>query len=302
MADSEQILVIKIGGSTLGAEDTTLEDLVDLQREGVPVVVVHGGGPAVTAWMDKQGIEARFVRGLRVTDEASLEIVVAVLAGLVNKQLVAEVNAQGGRAVGICGADGPTILAEVTDPEYGRVGQVREVRTRLLRTLLATGVMPFLSPVGLEWVAEDLPPDPLPEGRGSLDGPSSNGLSDASVSPFPLGRGAGGVGPTDSSPLLNINADSVAGEVAAALGATRLIFLTDVQGVKGAEGEFTAALSADECEELIRSGAIGGGMIPKVEACLRAAEAGAEALIVDGRAPHALRAALRGEAQGTRVG
>jgi acetylglutamate kinase len=111
-----------------------------------------------------------------------------------------------------------------------------------------------------------------------------------------------GEGAASASPLLNINADTVAGEVAAALGASRLVFLTDVPGVKGASGDFVAALTADECTALIESGAIGGGMIPKVEACLRAAEAGAEALIVDGRQPHALRSALAGAASGTRVG
>jgi acetylglutamate kinase len=258
---TDHSVLVKIGGSTLGAEDTTLADIVALQREGVPVVVVHGGGPAVTAWMDRQGLRAQFVRGLRVTDEASLEIVVAVLAGLVNKQLVAEVNARGGRAAGMSGADGPTLLAEVTDPTYGRVGQVREVRTEVLRALLDGGMVPFLSPVGLDVAAER--PD---------------------------------------AALLNINADTVAGEVAAALGVGRLVFLTDVAGVKGASGEFVAALSADECRALIEAGAIGGGMIPKVEACLRAAEAGATSLIVDGRQPGALRAALQGTTQGTKVG
>jgi len=255
------LLIVKIGGSTLGADDSTLADLVALQHEGRPVVVVHGGGPAVTRWMDRQGLTATFVRGLRVTDAASLEIVVAVLAGLVNKQLVAEINARGGRAAGICGADGPTVLAEVTDPEYGHVGQVREIRTDLLRALLDGGMIPFLSSVGLDLAAER--PD---------------------------------------AALLNINADTVAGEVAVALGAARLVFLTDVPGVKGGAGTFVPALSSAQCEALIASGAIGGGMIPKVEACLRAAEAGAVALIVDGRQPGALLAALRGTAEGTRIG
>ena len=315
MSTSEDLLVVKIGGSTLGAEDTTVDDLVALQREGLPIVVVHGGGPVVTSWMDRQGLQARFVRGLRVTDEPSLEIVVAVLAGLVNKQLVADVNARGGRAAGICGADGPTILAEVTDADLGRVGQVREVRTRLLRALLAAGIMPFVSPVGLEVSVPDpsvdLPPGPLPEGRGSLHAPllpdrdggrdyaqGGAGRDGASGSPS-LQGGDRGVGSTS---LLNINADTVAGELAAALGAARLVFLTDVPGVKDAAGEIVRSLGREECEELIASGAIGGGMIPKVEACLRAAESGAEALIVDGRQPHAIRDAVRGEAHGTRVG
>jgi len=282
------MLVIKIGGSTLGAEDTTLDDLIALQREGLPILVVHGGGPAVTQWMDRLGLEARFVRGLRVTDDASLEIVVAVLAGLVNKQLVAEVNARGGRAAGISGADGPTILAEVTAPDYGRVGQIREVRTRLLKTLLTAGMIPFLSPVGLEMTSFTAEPSGQGDGVVTVNG--------ASRLPGNMEDGEA------HSPLLNINADTVAGEVAAALGASRLIFLTDVPGVKGPSGDFVPALDSDQSTALIQSGAIGGGMIPKVEACLRAAESGAEALIVDGRAPHALREALAGSVRGTRVG
>ena len=287
------MLIVKIGGSTLGAHDTTLDDLVTLQHEGMSVVVVHGGGPAVTSWMDKQGLEARFVRGLRVTDEASLEIVVAVLAGLVNKQLVAELNRRGGRAAGISGADGPTVLADVQDPEYGRVGQVHTVQTELLRALLDAGFIPVLSPVGVE--AGPHPPTPSPNaGRG--------GDIETTTDPYSalpaLGEGPG----VRASSLLNINADTVAGEVAATLGASQLVFLTDVPGVKGASGEFEPALGRVECESLIASGAVGGGMIPKVEACLRAGETGARALIVDGRQPGALLAAVRGEPLGTRVG
>jgi acetylglutamate kinase len=285
------MLIVKIGGSTLGAHDTTLDDLVTLQSEGIPVVVVHGGGPAVTSWMDKHGLEARFVRGLRVTDEASLEIVVAVLAGLVNKQLVAQLNGRGGRAAGISGADGPTVFAAVTDPEYGRVGQVRAVRTELIGALLGAGFMPVLSPVGVE-TAPTPGLSPAEAGEGSTYQPTLPGT--------PLSRTAG-EGPGGGT-LLNINADTVAGEVAAALGASQLVFLTDVPGVKGAAGAFEPALSRGECAALIACGAVGGGMIPKVEACLRASETGAQALIVDGRQPGALLAAVRGTPLGTRIG
>jgi acetylglutamate kinase len=186
------MIVVKIGGSTLGAHDTTLEDLVTLQREGARVVVVHGGGAVVTDWLKVHGAGTRFVRGLRVTDEAALDVVVAVLAGLVNKQLAGAINARGGRAVGLCGADGPVVLAAVREPEYGRVGAVCEVRTEVLEALADRGFMPVLSPVGFDVEAQ-------------------------------TGSGA--------APLLNINADTVAGEVAATLGAERLIFLTDVPGV-----------------------------------------------------------------------
>lgn len=261
MSHTSGPLVIKIGGSTLGAHDTTLDDLVALQREGRRVVVVHGGGPAVTRWMDRQGLAARFVRGLRVTDEPSLEIVVAVLAGLVNKQLVGAINARGGRAAGLAGVDGPTVLAQVTEPEYGRVGTIREIRTALLTALLDGGIIPLLSPIGLD-----------------MDG----------------GEGA--------TALLNINADTVAGEVAAALGAEELIFLTDIAGVKDEQGEIAGHLTRERCEALIAAGVIGGGMIPKVESCLRATETGGTALIVDGREPGALLAALRGGRTGTRIG
>lgn len=342
------MLVVKIGGSTLGAHDTTLADLVALQRRGEAVVVVHGGGAAVTGWMDRLGLTARFVRGLRVTDEASLDVVVAVLAGLVNKQLVAEINALGGRAVGISGADGPTLLATVTQPEYGRVGQVHMVQVTAIEALLAAGLLPVLSPVGVEAASGSRVAQPGAQAARSEDATGTQtiapagdvtaanaasddpaGASEESTLPALLlvaadvrpvrspGDAPGQNGdlagaaersspaqlpePVPAGGLLNINADTVAGEVAAALGATRLIFLTDVPGVKGEDGAVMASLTPDECTALIGSGAIAGGMIPKVEACLRAAASGAESLIVDGRTPHALLTALGGDTSGTRI-
>jgi acetylglutamate kinase len=255
------VIVVKIGGSTLGAHDTTLEDVVTLQRAGRQVVVVHGGGPQATAWLKLHGAGTQFVRGLRVTDAAALEVVVAVLAGLVNKQITAALNALGGRAVGLSGADGPTVLAEVREPELGRVGAVWAVRTELLDALLRAGYVPVLSSVGFDVAA-----------------------------------------PSPETALLNINADTVAGEVAAALGAERLVFLTDVPGVKDDAGAVRARLAPREAEALVRAGVVSGGMIPKVEACLRAARAGAASVIVDGREPHALLAALNGAVTGTRIG
>ncbi|MER3419780.1 MAG: acetylglutamate kinase [Chloroflexota bacterium] len=254
-------VVLKIGGSTLGAHDTTLEDVVALQRAGRRVVVVHGGGPQATEWLKLHGVGTQFVRGLRVTDPAALEVVVAVLAGLVNKQITGALNARGGRAVGLSGADGPTVLAEVREPELGRVGAVREVRTGLLAELLGAGYVPVLSSIGLDVAA-----------------------------------------PSPDAALLNINADTVAGEVAAALGAARLVFLTDVPGVQDGAGVVRARLAPDEAEALVRAGVVSGGMIPKVEACLRAARAGTDSVIVDGREPHALLAALNAAAVGTRIG
>ncbi|HEY8491145.1 MAG TPA: acetylglutamate kinase [Dehalococcoidia bacterium] len=260
MSTGTRPVVVKVGGSTLGEADTTAADLAALQREGVPVVVVHGGGKVINRWLDLHGIESRFVRGLRVTDQAALDVVVAVLAGLVNTALVAEIAAAGGRAAGLAGPDGGTVLAEQMDPELGRVGRVTAVRTELLEALLAAGVMPVLAPIGLD-----------------ADGG-----------------------------LLNINADTVAGEVARALAAASLVFLTDVPGVLDGDRAPLPRVTREEVARLSAAGVIAGGMMPKVEACLRAAEAGATARIVDGRQAHALLDAVlpgrAGRPAGTVVG
>ena len=137
--------LVKIGGSTLGEHDTTLEDLVAMQRGGAQPVVVHGGGNVISRWMERQGVRPRFVRGLRVTDEPSLEIAVAVLTGLVNKNLVAAVQAMGGRAVGLSGADGGLLKAEQSDPDLGRVGRVVEVDTGPIEALAGAGYMPVIA-------------------------------------------------------------------------------------------------------------------------------------------------------------
>src|SRR3990172_5128395 len=170
MAD---VLVVKIGGSTLGAHDTTLEDVVALQRRGLRPVVVHGGGALISEWLKLHGLPTRFERGLRITDERTLEVVVAVLAGLVNKQLVAALTADGGHAVGLSGADGGLLKARQLDEKLGFVGEVAEVDTRPLVDLLDDGFVPVLAPIGVEWRGEGprgqppyinapTPPPPLP--------------------------------------------------------------------------------------------------------------------------------------------
>ena len=135
-------IVVKIGGSTLGSHDTTLKDLVTLQNQGVDVVVVHGGGNVISQWMQRQGIPPQFVNGLRVTDEASLEIVVAVLTGLVNKELVAQMHELGGRAIGISGIDGGLLEARVANPELGFVGEIATVNSGPITALLGGGYPP----------------------------------------------------------------------------------------------------------------------------------------------------------------
>ena len=148
-AVTKRPLVVKIGGSTLGSGDTTLEDLVTLQRRGVPVVVVHGGGQVISQWMERTGAMPRFVRGLRVTDEPTMEVVLAVLGGLVNKRLVAGLQALGGKAVGLSGVDGGILQAQVKDPEMGLVGEVAQVNKEPLLQVMEIDHIPVVAPVAL---------------------------------------------------------------------------------------------------------------------------------------------------------
>jgi acetylglutamate kinase len=249
------ITVIKLGGSTLGQHDTSLDDIAALHAGGHRFVIVHGGGATITQWLDRAGVQSKFVRGLRATDAAALEIVVAVLAGLVNKQLVAELQARGADAMGLSGADGALLRARRYDPELGFVGEITAVDAGAL-SAMAEHVVVVLAPIALE----------------------------------------------DQGPqLLNINADTAAGEIAAALGAERLVFLTDVSGVQDAGGNVVASLGPKTARDLIESGAVAGGMVPKVEAGLRAASSGAETFVIDGREVGALRNVLSGTAIGTRI-
>ena len=259
---SNGTIVVKIGGSTLGSLDTTLEDLVAIQREGVQPVVVHGGANVISEWMQRRGVRPRFVRGLRVTDSQVLDVVVAVLTGLVNKSLVASVVGLGGRAVGLSGPDGGMLRAEVMDPELGLVGRVVAVDAAPIEAVTAAGFMPIIAPVAL--------------------------------------RGAGG--PEDSGSFLNVNGDTAAGEIAVALGAERLVFTTDVEGVLDSSRRLIPRLTQRQARGLMRSNVIAGGMVPKIGACLRALGNVRSAHIIDGRRPHALRDTLEGRASGTRVG
>jgi acetylglutamate kinase len=255
-----EIIVVKIGGSVLGSSDTTLEDIAELHRRGEAVVLVHGGGPVVSDWLGKMGVSTRFERGLRVTDEASLDVAVAVLAGLVNKKLVASLSALGVTAVGLSGCDGAMLRAGLRDESLGLVGEIMEVDAAPLVRVMMAGGLPVIAPIGIGWDA---------------DGPTGK--------------------------LLNINADHVAGDLAAALQHSRLVLITDVPGVKKGD-EVLPRLSQPEALELIGSGVIQGGMIPKIEACLHAAENGNPAVILDGTDGRALLSLLEGKQIGTAVG
>jgi acetylglutamate kinase len=244
----KDIIVIKIGGSTFGSGDTTLPDIVALQKKGLALIVVHGGGLTVTDWLKKMGARAEFVHGERVTDLPTLEVAAAVLSGLVNKEITAAINLRGGKAVGISGVDGALIESKVKDATLGYVGTVEKVNTVLLEALLKGGFVPVISPISL----------------------------------YSTDR------PTEAPLILNVNGDPVAGDIAAALKAKRLIFLTDVPGISDKSGKIIALLPARQAEAMMAAGEISGGMVPKVNACLKALKAGSVARIIDGRKPHAL--------------
>ncbi len=255
------IIVVKIGGATLGSHDTAIEDIVNLQRQGKSLIVVHGGGKLITEWLAKLGISSRFVQGERVTDLPTLEVVISVLAGLVNKEIVAEIIGQGGQAAGISGADGATIEGKIGDKEKGYVGEVVRVNTALLEALLESSFIPVVAPVGLNSFTR----------------------------------------PANAPRMLNFNADIVAGEIAAATAAARLIFLTDVTGISNKQGKLLPQLSPAEAEALVTSGVASGGMIPKIKACLRALSKTSTTCIIDGRQPHALLKEIEGEDRGTTI-
>lgn len=254
-------IVIKLGGSTLGSHDTTLADLVALQKKNVPTVVIHGGANVVTEWLRRMNISSKFVRGLRVTDAETLKVVTAVLAGLVNKELVAAIQTLGGRAMGMSGIDGALLGARVKDPELGYVGDVAEVNPASVKAVLDAGFIPVIAPLSYQ-----SPPEP--GGHGFI---------------------------------LNVNGDTAAGQIAAALSAEKLIFLTDVAGILDSSKRLIPRMSVYEAKSMLASGVASGGMIPKIEACLAAIPAVPMTRIIDGRVPHALIKEVEGGMEGTTI-
>lgn len=246
-------VVLKIGGSVAGQDDAALGLVAALHDGGLPLVVVHGGGPLIGEWAARAGLESRFERGLRVTDAATRDVAVAVLAGVVNTTLVARLIAKGVPAVGLSGVDGGMLRAE-REVGLGEVGRITMVDSSLLDDLVAAGRLPVVAPAAIA---------------------------------------------TDDGAILNVNADSAAGALAAGIGARLLAFVTDVPGVRGADGKVIASLDRERAKALVDDGTIEGGMIPKVEACLVAAAAGCRAAIVAARDVDAVEALLAGGAAGT---
>ncbi|MDQ0503512.1 acetylglutamate kinase [Xanthobacter agilis] len=255
----DTIIVVKYGGHAMGDEDLArhfARDIVLLEQAGVNPVVVHGGGPQIGAMLEKLGIKSEFAAGLRVTDKATVEIVEMVLAGSINKQIVGFINEAGGKAIGLCGKDGNMVRAR-----------------KATRTLVDPGSK-IEQVVDLGFVGE---PDTV----------------DTMVLDQILGR--------DLVPVLapvaaavdggtyNVNADTFAGAIAGALGAKRLLMLTDVPGVLDKNKQLIPRLTIAEAHALIADGTISGGMIPKVETCIYALEKGVEGVVIlDGKVPHAV--------------
>ena len=250
---AREAVVLKVGGSIASEDDAALDLVASLHDSGRPLVVVHGGGPLVGEWATKLGLETKFERGLRVTDPPTRDVALAVLAGLVNKTLVARLIARGVPATGLAGVDGGMLRAEREDAHLGLVGRVAMVDSSLLEELLAALRVPVIAPAAID-----------------VDGT-----------------------------ILNVNGDTAAGAIAAAVGARLLAFITDVPGVRGKDGRVIASLDRDRAKALVDDGTIEGGMLPKVEACLVASQAGCRAAIVSARDIDAVEALLGGERAGT---
>jgi acetylglutamate kinase len=251
--------VVKYGGHAMVDEElkqSFARDVCLLRYVGIRIVVVHGGGPQINRMLERVGLPATFSGGLRVTDDATMEMVEMVLGGGVNQEIVGLICQHGGRAIGLSGRDDRFLTAKRLDRvpgkdehgsevlvDLGRVGDVVHVETGVLDQLTASGFIPVVAPIGVD----------------------------------------------DQGNSLNVNADTVAGAIGGALRATKMILMTDVEGVKTAKGELISSLDAPEAERLIKESVITGGMIPKVRCALDAVSAGVEQVhVIDGRRRHAL--------------
>ncbi|MBL4740975.1 MAG: acetylglutamate kinase [Sneathiella sp.] len=256
---SGQTFVIKYGGHAMGDETLAknfASDIALMKQVGINPIIVHGGGPQIGAMLERLKIQSSFIDGLRVTDQATIEIVEMVLSGPLNKNIVSSINAAGGLAVGLSGKDGNLIevqkLARTKrDPDsnierildLGFVGEPKQINPEILESFEENDIIPVIAPIG--------------------------------------------IGPNGQT--FNINADTAAGHIAAAIGATKLTMLTDVEGVLDKDKNLLTRLTPADVNRLRKDGTIQGGMIPKLETCLHALENGVDAAhILDGRIPHVL--------------
>jgi acetylglutamate kinase len=266
-------IVVKYGGHAMGDEAKARDfakDMVLLEQSGVNPVVVHGGGPQIGTMLQRLGIKSRFSGGLRITDKATVEIVEMVLCGAINKQIVGLINSEGGRAVGLCGKDGNMVTArKVSRAANGGNIEIEDV-------------------VDLGYVGEP----------AKVDTTVLDQILGREIIPVLAPVALGG-----DSETYNVNADTFAGAIAGALGAKRLLLLTDVPGVLDKDKQLIRELKVDQIRSLIADGTITGGMIPKVETCIYALEQGVEGVVIlDGKVPHAvLIELLTDEGAGTLV-
>lgn len=242
-------VVAKYGGNAMTdpqLKKSVMQDILLLQLVGVKVILVHGGGPEISAMLKKLSIESHFENGLRVTDDDTMEVVQMVLAGKVNKSLAADLSALGGRAVGLCGIDGGLIKVHQKSEKLGHVGEIDEINTKILDDLLDGGFIPVISSIGID---------------------------------------------DDGNPY-NINADTAAAKMAAALHAESMVVMSNINGVlrdKDDENSLISQMSLADAEELKKSGIIAGGMIPKVDCCTNAVKEGVKKVfIINGEIPHAI--------------
>jgi acetylglutamate kinase len=253
--------LIKIGGSVLSNQDSTIEDIVELQKQGHNPIIVHGGGQVISSWMEKLGSKPKFLNGLRITDSDNIDIVTATLAGLVNKNLVASIHKIGGKAIGISGVDGAMLQADILDPDLGYVGRVTKVNAKPIEQIVNSGHIPVIAPLAIH----------------DIDIQNHNNV------------------------LLNVNGDTAAGAIAKELSSDAIIFLTDVEGIMDSEKNILTTIESHTISGLIRSGTINGGMVPKVQACIKAIETVGLAQIIDGRKNRALLDFFDGKTTGTRI-
>jgi acetylglutamate kinase len=269
----DQIIVVKYGGHAMVDPELArmfARDIVMLKVCGLNPIVVHGGGPQINKMLDKLAVKAEFREGLRVTDAETMSVVEMVLAGSINKSIVASIQQAGGKAVGISGKDGNLLIAEryvkeKTDPatgktvkiDFGQVGEPARVNAEILHTIMKSDAIPVVAPVGVGWEGD----------------------------------------------TYNVNADTAAGAIASATGAKRLLLLTDVAGVLDKDKQLISELKIGDVPQLVAEGTITGGMIPKIESAVAVVESGVEGVIIlDGRVPHSvLLELLTPHGVGTRI-
>ena len=268
----DQVIVVKFGGHAMvdpALAQRFARDMVMLKVCGLNPIVVHGGGPQINKMLDKLEVKAEFREGLRVTDQATMDVVEMVLSGSINKSIVASIQQAGGRAVGISGKDGNLLIAErmvkekkgkdgkIEKIDFGFVGEPSRVNIEILQTIMRSDAIPVVAPVGMGWEGE----------------------------------------------TYNVNADTAAGAIATATQAKRLLMLTDVAGVLDKDKHLISELKVGDIAELIENGTITGGMIPKVESAAAVVESGVEGVIIlDGRVPHSvLLELLTPHGVGTRI-